>query len=111
MLEELASEIGSAMSIENAIEFAAETSEPDVMPKPAIDPSQKVQPAKPDDWTAVFRQYREVNVGSVSWITLNDSRKYLNGAVLSNGYMIEDIQSTKVTLSRGSERVVVKLSD
>ncbi len=52
---------------------------------------------------------RGISMGRVPYITMEDGSKYLIGAKLANGYIIEDINLEYLLLSNGTERIKYRL--
>ena len=52
---------------------------------------------------------RAVSMGRVPFVTMADGAKYLVGAKLANGYIIEDINLEYLLLSKGTDRIKYRL--
>ncbi|WP_422133425.1 type III secretion system inner membrane ring subunit SctD [Endozoicomonas sp. ALD040] len=52
---------------------------------------------------------RSVSMGRVPFVTMEDGAKYLIGAKLANGYIIEDINLDYLLLSKGTDRIKYRL--
>ena len=52
---------------------------------------------------------RSVSMGRVPFVTMADGAKYLIGAKLANGYIIEDINLEYLLLSKGTDRIKYRL--
>ncbi|KEQ18047.1 type III secretion system inner membrane ring subunit SctD [Endozoicomonas numazuensis] len=52
---------------------------------------------------------RAVSMGRVPFVTMDDGAKYLIGAKLANGYIIEDINLEYLLLSKGTDRIKYRL--
>ncbi|WP_257282266.1 type III secretion system inner membrane ring subunit SctD [Endozoicomonas sp. ISHI1] len=52
---------------------------------------------------------RSVSMGRVPFVTMDDGAKYLIGAKLANGYIIEDINLDYLLLSKGTDRIKYRL--
>ncbi|WP_062268764.1 type III secretion system inner membrane ring subunit SctD [Endozoicomonas arenosclerae] len=52
---------------------------------------------------------RAVSMGRVPFVTMQDGAKYLIGAKLANGYIIEDINLEYLLLSKGTDRIKYRL--
>ena len=52
---------------------------------------------------------RGISMGKVPYVTMEDGAKYLIGAKLANGYMIEDINLEYLLLTKGRDRIKYRL--
>ncbi len=62
-----------------------------------------------DSQSALALNIRGISMGKVPYVVLLDGSRYLVGAKLSNGYIIEDINLDYLLLSNGTENVKYRL--
>ena len=68
---------------------------------------QQQQPDKPVLLPSL--SIRSISMGRVPYVTMEDGAKYLIGAKLANGYIIEDINLEYLLLTKGTERIKYRL--
>lgn len=69
--------------------------------------AKQQQPGKPILLPSL--SIRGISMGKVPYVTMEDGAKYLIGAKLANGYIIEDINLEYLLLTKGKDRIKYRL--